>query len=653
MSAPPDQSSSLDLLRDALWAEYDPRRGHWPGELASSALSTAVAAFALALIDPVRHGALIRGGLDWLVTHQNADGGWGDTPDSPSNISTTVLGWAALTRAQPRTDAVARAEAAAERWLAATAGGERLDRAALTAAVVRHYGNDRTFSTPILTMCALSGRFGTGAGAWRDVFPLPFELAVLPPALFRWLHLTVVSYAVPALVAIGLVRHRLGPRGNPLTAALRDLAAPPALRLARSMQPPNGGYEEATPLTAFVAMALAAAGLRDHPIVRDAVAFLVASVRPSGAWPIDTNLSTWVTVLAVQALTQTRGPDAIPPDRRNAIRGWLLAQQQAERHPLTFGGRGGWGWSDQPGSMPDADDTSGVLVALRRLGGIDARVTAAATRGIGWLLSLQNTDGGIPTFSRGWGRLPFDRSCPDITAHAIRAFAEWHDAMPPTLQRRMRAATRRAVAYLVRAQRADGAWVPLWFGNQYDPALENPVYGSAQVIIALAEAVARLDALHPAMARAAAYLLAARNPDGGWGGSRGCPSSIEETALAAHALLAAGDGAEHTPDSGRGAEGLALGERRPTDADPAGPASPRRWPPSPRRVPNRECAPAAQTGLDWIARNVRNGQTCGPSPIGLYFAKLWYAERLYPLVFAVWALERARGAQDTGRTPDA
>jgi hypothetical protein len=38
-----------------------------------------------------------------------------------------------------------------------------------------------------------------------------------------------------------------------------------------------------------------------------------------------------------------------------------------------------------------------------------------------WLLDLQNGDGGIPTFCRGWGALPFDRSAPDLTAHALRA----------------------------------------------------------------------------------------------------------------------------------------------------------------------------------------------------------------------------------------
>ena len=34
-----------------------------------------------------------------------------------------------------------------------------------------------------------------------------------------------------------------------------------------------------------------------------------------------------------------------------------------------------------------------------------------------------------------------------------------------------------------------------------------------------------------------------------------------------------------------------------------------------------------------------------PAPIGLYFAKLWYSEALYPWVFALGALASARTAR--------
>src|SRR5579872_3675033 len=79
----------------ALLAERTPE-GHWVGQLSTSALSTATAISALALVrthDPSapRHDDLIAGGAAWLAAHQNADGGWGDTVKSFSNISTTML----------------------------------------------------------------------------------------------------------------------------------------------------------------------------------------------------------------------------------------------------------------------------------------------------------------------------------------------------------------------------------------------------------------------------------------------------------------------------------------------------------------------------------------------------------------------------------
>ena len=74
---------------------------HWEGSLASSALSTGTAVLALHLAsagharaDELRRG--VGSGIAWLVEHQNADGGWGDTVRSGSNISTTAIVWAAL-----------------------------------------------------------------------------------------------------------------------------------------------------------------------------------------------------------------------------------------------------------------------------------------------------------------------------------------------------------------------------------------------------------------------------------------------------------------------------------------------------------------------------------------------------------------------------
>src|SRR5262249_20484109 len=361
--------------------------GFWVGELASSALSTATAVCALTLADRQRFAALIGGGARWLLDHQMSDGGWGDTVKSFSNISTTMLCRAALTLGKaanaapaPRIDESLRR---AEDYLERVAGGR--DPGTLAQAIRARYGKDRTFSVPILLCSALAGLID-----WREAPPLPFELACLPASAYKWINLPVVSYALPALIALGILQHAKTEFRIPLIHQLRQAAIPRALRKLESIQPVNGGFLEATPLVSFVTMTMAGAGRASHPVVQKAVQFLEGAVRPDGSWPIDTNLSTWLTTLSINALTDA-GEN--PGDAAGDLRRWLLDQQYRETHPFTSAAPGGWGWTPLPGAVPDADDTSGALLALRNLG-VTAESSAAAKAGISWLLDLQNRDGG-------------------------------------------------------------------------------------------------------------------------------------------------------------------------------------------------------------------------------------------------------------------
>ncbi len=612
---------ALASARERLMAERC-ARGHWEGELASSALSTATAAFALSLarrhIARERRGTadlerLIAGGLAWLVRTQNADGGWGDTVRSLSNISTTALCCAALS--VPEAKGCGEAVAAAERWLLARAGS--LAPEALAKAIGDRYGKDRTFSVPILTMCALAGRLGEGADAWRLIPPLPFELAAFPRQWYRALRFPVVSYALPALIAIGQVGFRRRGSRNPLTGAVRAAAVGPTLRVLRAIQPQGGGFLEATPLTSFVTMSLIGAGHVDHPVAADGVSFLVRSVRPDGSWPIDTDLATWGTTLSVNALAAGDGLGAIGEELREYLIAWLLGQQGQEVHPYTGAAPGGWAWTDLPGGVPDADDTPGALLALHYLAGRagtpappelggagragtpgpPGRIPTAAAAGVEWLLGLQNADGGMPTFCRGWGTLPFDRSGADLTAHALAAWAAWQPSLDAGLGRRIERARERAVRYLARVQRGDGAWLPLWFGNEHAPREENPVYGTARVLLGLAAAAVN----GPMAERGVGYLLGAQGEDGGWGGEVGVTPSLEETSVALHALAATVE---------LGACGREEGEA------------------------------AMARAVRWLAPRMEGELT--PAPIGFYFANLWYFELLYPLVFAVGGLGAAR-----------
>jgi squalene-hopene/tetraprenyl-beta-curcumene cyclase len=349
---------------------------------------------------------------------------------------------------------------------------------------------------------------------------------------------------------------------------------------------------EATPLTSFVVMSLAAAGERDSGVVAEGLRFLRASMHEDGSWPIDTNLSTWVTTLAINALTVGGDSADLDSQARTQILDWLLRQQHLDVHPYTGAAPGGWAWTPLAGGVPDADDTAGALIALKRLGGEDGRARDAAARGVEWLVNLQNRDGGIPTFCRGWGALPFDRSAPDLTAHALLAWDAWHELLPRDLARCARAAGDRALRYLRDVQRADGAWVPLWFGNEHSAGELNPTYGTSKVVVALA----RLAPRDPMLRRGCDWLLNAQRSDGAWGGDLGTPPSIEETSFALDALAACSADAR--------------------------------------------IASAVARGAQWLAEQVPEHGDIAASPIGLYFAKLWYFEKLYPLVYATGALGR-------------
>ncbi|MBL6842966.1 MAG: squalene--hopene cyclase [Verrucomicrobiae bacterium] len=582
---------------------------HWEGYLSSSALSTATAVTALTLIDDDQKNkstntkAFQEKGIQWLTDHVNDDGGWGDTTLSLSNISTTALVWAAFGAVEGATETHHELMSKTESWLREKAGSLSVE--SLSKAIIHRYGKDKTFSIPILTMCALSGRFGTGRAAWKTILALPFELAACPPKWYAAMRLPVVSYALPALIAIGQVRHYWRPTRNPITRLLRYLTKKPTLRRLLDIQPSSGGFLEATPLTSFVVMSLAGCKLSTHPVAQAGVEFLKTSMRPDGSWPIDTNLATWVTTLSIQSLGKA-GLNGITAEERNSIQSWLANQQYKHTHPFTQARPGGWSWTDLPGGVPDADDTPGALLALHTLTEDPSSVKNQALMGIQWLLDLQNSDGGIPTFCKGWGKLPFDRSSSDLTAHCLRAWSLWYPHISQQTQKAIDKAIRRAVFFLESNQFENGYWLPLWFGNQHAPNDENPVYGTSKVL----EGLLSLESPHDQkvshmLEKGLKWLLEQQNPNGGWGGIFNTASTNEETALCISVIA------------------LVLKKKKFDN---------------PRTT--TKCEEALSRGLKWLLPRIEDDAYQMVSPIGFYFAKLWYFEAMYPLVFVAGALNQ-------------
>lgn len=635
---------TLDLLRGELLSMREPT-GHWVGELSASALSTATAISALASVrkfgvvggDTAGDQAidrLIARGIVYLDSQQNADGGYGDTDRSHSNIATSYLVLAARTLANH------------------SFGQDRL-RGYLKSAgefdgLRQRYGKDKTFVVPILTNLAIAGLVD-----WSAVPRLPFEAAVFPGSMYRFLQMPVVSYAIPALVAIGQAHHFLGPKTFWPIRQIRTAAVAPTLRVLQRMQPESGGYLEATPLTSFVLMSLAASGRAAHPVALRCVDFLKASIRDDGSWPIDTNLATWVTSLAIHALCED--PDDDGRWATPELIKWHLSCQHLRQHPFTGASPGGWGWTDLSGAVPDGDDTPGAILAAQRYSSkpmlddasqsdLQSSIDDATRRGLSWLADLQNRDGGLPTFCRGWGKLPFDRSSTDLTAHLIRAIdaagfglaGNGDSRTSPTddvaLRPRLSRARQQAVLFLRRQQRDDGRWVPLWFGNQDDANEENPIYGTGRVLLSIASDESVADLRH----RAIDYLLACQNTDGGWGGG---PSLTAWLTGKSRKLSGSSETHESTrkedntprhsslEETAVVVEAIAAVLRARCESGEMGASS-----------RDRRCTEAIIGGVRFLVGAVASGQHHQPWPIGFYFAKLWYHERLYPFVLTMAAL---------------
>lgn len=202
---------------------------------------------------------------------------------------------------------------------------------------------------------------------------------------------------------------------------------------------------------------------------------------------------------------------------------------------------------------------------------------------------LQNRDGGMPTFCRGWGKLPFDRSTPDITAHTILAMGLWLPSLGGRLKADVQKSFDRMIAWM--EKEAQG-WVPLWFGDQDASDEKAPVYGTATAIDYL------MSTGHPKAAELAlsqvGFILHAQNEDGGWGGNKGVKSKVTFTSRVLAALA-------HFP-------GLYDAEK--------------------------------QRGWDYLYRRFRAGTLYDREPIGLYFSRLWYSEELYNILFLLNAMTK-------------
>jgi squalene-hopene/tetraprenyl-beta-curcumene cyclase len=175
---------------------------------------------------------------------------------------------------------------------------------------------------------------------------------------------------------------------------------------------------------------------------------------------------------------------------------------------------GGWAFEFRNDYYPDVDDTAFVLMALQRVKFPDQkRMEGAIRRGIQWLLSMQNRDGGWGAFDRDNDRkilcnIPFadhnamiDPSTADVTARVLECLGRFGWAADDP-------AVERAMKFLLNDQCNDGSWFGRW-GVNY-------VYGTSGVLRAL-ETIS-LNAQEYSK-RAVGWLKSVQKSDGSFGES--------------------------------------------------------------------------------------------------------------------------------------
>ncbi len=509
----------------------------------------------------------------YLRRIQGAHGGWPLFQDGDFDLSASVMGYFALKMIGDSPDAAHMRRA----------------REAIRA----HGGADQS-NVFTRFMLALYGVVG-----WRAVPVMPVEIMLLP----RWSPFTLskISYWSRTSIAPMLVLQALKPAArNVRGVGIDELFIEPPRTLGPPRKSPhqktswfllfraidevlrrlepwlpkrlrrraidkavdfivarlNGedGIGAIFPPMAYSLMMFSALGLpRDHPhcvISRAAIDKLLV-VKADEAYCQPCVSPIWDTGLVCHTLLEVGGSKATQRVARSLE--WLASRQVldltgdwAEARP---GVRpGGWAFQYANAYYPDVDDTAVVAMAMDRAEGGARQYQNAIARAREWIVGMQSRNGGWGAFDADndyqyLNNIPFadhgallDPPTEDVSARCVSMLVQIGDRADSS------PALARAIDYLRKTQLDDGSWYGRW-GMNY-------IYGTWSVLCALN--AAGVDPQSAEMRKAAAWLIAIQNPDGGWGedgssykldykGYEPAPSTASQTAWALLGLMATGD----------------------------------------------------------------------------------------------------------------
>jgi sporulenol synthase len=263
-----------------------------------------------------------------------------------------------------------------------------------------------------------------------------------------------------------------------------------------------------------------------------------------------TSASVWNTSLISLALQEANLSPSEPVIKK--ANNYLLMRQQYKYGDWSVHNSssmpGGWGFSNINTINPDVDDTTASLRSIARKVPKSMKYLQSWNRGVSWLFSMQNDDGGWPAFEKNTNSkliklLPIEKaefllsdpSCADITGRTLEFLGSY------TNLSKTHSSVRAGVNWLYKNQEKNGSWYGRW-GICY-------IYGTWAAITGLRSV--GVSSSHQSIAEAVKWLKGIQNKDGGWGEScrsdiKGTfvsleASTITDTAWAVDALVAAND----------------------------------------------------------------------------------------------------------------
>ncbi|OPA81014.1 squalene--hopene cyclase [Paenibacillus selenitireducens] len=306
-------------------------------------------------------------------------------------------------------------------------------------------------------------------------------------------------------------------------------------------------YASSTILMIFALLALGYD--RQDPLITHAVQGLIAMQwRTDRTTTIQNSPSTvWDTALIAYAMQESGIAENHKTIQRAAA--YLSERQQHKsgdwsiHNPHTL--PGGWGFSETNTINPDVDDTTAALRAMKNFSTTNASYLDSWNRGLLWVISMQNKDGGWPAFEKNTNKeiltwlaidgaksAAIDPSEADLTGRALEYLGNFaglhvrHDFI------------QRGTEWLMNHQEQDGSWYGRW-GVCY-------IYGTWAALTGLT--ATGVSPHHTSIQKGAQWLASIQNADGGWGEScrsdrlrRYIPlgaSTPSQTAWALDALIA-------------------------------------------------------------------------------------------------------------------